>query len=245
MAWLTTLQLCWWGGGGLSPYRTKVVDGVGRVGGLHDFSLVGGWEGRSGKGANALPRLQLSEPCGCILVLAVGSSRPGSFLLHPPATPVSGPQPHVCHVAPKWCTLPSMCCLIYLKAFHHVSHPVTQRSPLCCPASLALSSGQLAHLACPGALLLPLPPPHPQPPDAWTLQAAIAAANAEPGVVYLPAGTYRLEQPLEVTSSGVVIRGAGVSGRAGWAGWAVQPRPVVRLCRAASAPLPAGGGACA
>jgi len=45
-------------------------------------------------------------------------------------------------------------------------------------------------------------------------QAAVAAANSQPGVVYLPAGTYRLTQPLLVTTSGVVIRGAGVSGRA-------------------------------
>ena len=46
--------------------------------------------------------------------------------------------------------------------------------------------------------------------DTAALQAAIAAANAAPGVVLLPAGTYRLARPLEVTASGVVIRGDGV-----------------------------------
>lgn len=56
------------------------------------------------------------------------------------------------------------------------------------------------------ALMLPhLPLPTP-------LQAAMAAANAKPGVVLLPAGTYRLSQPLNITASGVVIRGEGVSG---------------------------------
>ncbi len=41
----------------------------------------------------------------------------------------------------------------------------------------------------------------------------MAAANAEPGVIQLVAGTYRLSRPLVITSSGVVLRGAGVSER--------------------------------
>ncbi len=43
------------------------------------------------------------------------------------------------------------------------------------------------------------------------MQAAVAAANSQPGVMYLPAGSYLLSKPLAVLSSGVVIRGAGVS----------------------------------
>lgn len=41
-------------------------------------------------------------------------------------------------------------------------------------------------------------------------QAAIRAANSDPGVVFFPPGVYRLTRPLQVTSSSVVIRGAGV-----------------------------------
>ncbi|KAL4425512.1 hypothetical protein ABPG75_009528 [Micractinium tetrahymenae] len=39
--------------------------------------------------------------------------------------------------------------------------------------------------------------------------AAVAAANSQPGVVYRPGGTYLLSKPLAVVASGVVIRGAG------------------------------------
>ena len=45
--------------------------------------------------------------------------------------------------------------------------------------------------------------------DTAALQFAVAAANAKPGVVFLPAGTYRLSLPLTVTAPGVVIRGEG------------------------------------
>ncbi|KAL4419397.1 hypothetical protein ABPG77_003371 [Micractinium sp. CCAP 211/92] len=45
--------------------------------------------------------------------------------------------------------------------------------------------------------------------DTAALQAAVAAANSQPGVMYLPAGSYLLSKPLAVLSSGVVIRGAG------------------------------------
>lgn len=47
--------------------------------------------------------------------------------------------------------------------------------------------------------------------DTRALQAAVAAANANPGggVVYVPAGNYKLTQPLTITRSGVVLRGAG------------------------------------
>ncbi|PRW20375.1 40S ribosomal S7 isoform A [Chlorella sorokiniana] len=45
--------------------------------------------------------------------------------------------------------------------------------------------------------------------DTAALQAAVAAANAEPGIIQLPAGTYRLSRPLVVTGSGVVLRGEG------------------------------------
>jgi hypothetical protein len=47
------------------------------------------------------------------------------------------------------------------------------------------------------------------------LQAAVAAANVDPGVILLPAGTYVLSRPLAVTSCGVVLRGEGVSGPEG------------------------------
>lgn len=47
--------------------------------------------------------------------------------------------------------------------------------------------------------------------DTAPLQAAVKAANADPGVIQLPAGTYRLTAPLVITSSGVVLRGDGVS----------------------------------
>lgn len=48
--------------------------------------------------------------------------------------------------------------------------------------------------------------------DTAPLQAALAAANANAGggVVYLPAGTYYLDQTMLVSRSGVVIRGDGV-----------------------------------
>lgn len=55
-----------------------------------------------------------------------------------------------------------------------------------------------------------LPPPLRSAP-----QAAVEAANKSPGLIQLPAGTYRLSKPLVITSSGVVLRGEGVSGRAG------------------------------
>jgi hypothetical protein len=47
--------------------------------------------------------------------------------------------------------------------------------------------------------------------DTAALEAAIEAANSEPGVVYFPPGVYRLTRPLQVTSSNVVLRGAGES----------------------------------
>ena len=39
----------------------------------------------------------------------------------------------------------------------------------------------------------------------------MAAANTDPGVIQLAAGTYRLSRPLVITRSGVVLRGEGVS----------------------------------
>ena len=38
----------------------------------------------------------------------------------------------------------------------------------------------------------------------------MTAANTQPGVIQLAAGTYRLSRPLVVTGSGVVLRGDGV-----------------------------------
>ena len=58
--------------------------------------------------------------------------------------------------------------------------------------------------------------------DTAALQAAVAAANAKPGVVLLPAGTYLLSAPLVVTSGKVVIRGAGVSSGGGARGGGVR-----------------------
>lgn len=46
-------------------------------------------------------------------------------------------------------------------------------------------------------------------------QAAVEAANSEPGVIQLAAGTYRLSRPLVITRSGVVLRGDGVRALAG------------------------------
>ena len=69
------------------------------------------------------------------------------------------------------------------------------------------------------ACCLPLGRPPP------LLQAAIAAANSNTGggVVYLPPGVYLLYEPLVVTRTNVIIRGAGVSRAcslvgAGWLG---------------------------
>lgn len=45
--------------------------------------------------------------------------------------------------------------------------------------------------------------------DTVALQAAVTAACKQPGVVLLPAGTYRLSRPLTITSNGVVLRGEG------------------------------------
>lgn len=49
--------------------------------------------------------------------------------------------------------------------------------------------------------------------DTRALQAAVAAANANPngGVIFLPRGTYLLRTPLTITRSRVVLRGEGVS----------------------------------
>ncbi len=65
---------------------------------------------------------------------------------------------------------------------------------------------------------LPQTPAHliHQYPTTRGMQAAIAAANKKPGVVFLPAGTYRLSAPLMITRSGVVLRGAGVSMLGNW-----------------------------
>ena len=51
------------------------------------------------------------------------------------------------------------------------------------------------------------------PPPATPVQDAIAAANDEEkgGIVYLPAGTYKLTRPLTIMRSNVVLRGDGVS----------------------------------
>lgn len=46
--------------------------------------------------------------------------------------------------------------------------------------------------------------------DTAALEFALAAANAVPGVVYLPAGSYRVSRPLTITAGGVVLRGDGV-----------------------------------
>lgn len=46
--------------------------------------------------------------------------------------------------------------------------------------------------------------------DTAAVQAAIAAASRQPGVVLLPAGIYRISMPLTIAASGVVLRGAGV-----------------------------------
>lgn len=48
---------------------------------------------------------------------------------------------------------------------------------------------------------------------AYVPQDAVKAANDSPegGVVYLPAGRYRIDKPIVVSSSNVVIRGDGVS----------------------------------
>ncbi|KAL4458163.1 hypothetical protein ABPG75_013028 [Micractinium tetrahymenae] len=45
--------------------------------------------------------------------------------------------------------------------------------------------------------------------DTNAFQSAVAAANKQPGVIQLPAGTYRLSRPLTITSAGVVLRGEG------------------------------------
>lgn len=42
-------------------------------------------------------------------------------------------------------------------------------------------------------------------------QAAVAAANVDPGPILLPAGTYLLSRPLAILSSNVTLRGEGVS----------------------------------
>lgn len=61
-------------------------------------------------------------------------------------------------------------------------------------------------------------PSHHCPPHCRPLQAAVAAANADPdgGVVYLPAGSYVLRQELEITRSNVVLLGDGVSWQPSW-----------------------------
>lgn len=56
--------------------------------------------------------------------------------------------------------------------------------------------------------------------DTAALQAAVAAANAAPGVVELGEGTYRLALPLTLTGAGVILRGQGVSEHGGrWGEW--------------------------
>lgn len=66
--------------------------------------------------------------------------------------------------------------------------------------------------------------------DTAALEFALAAANAVPGVVHLPAGTYRLSRPLTITAGGVVLRGDGVSTAGGCFG---RPAclPAVALAR--------------
>ena len=65
----------------------------------------------------------------------------------------------------------------------------------------------------------PQPPTTPTHPHALAAasQDAVAAANDSPegGVVYLPAGRYRIDKPIVVSSSHVVIRGDGVRDLAG------------------------------
>lgn len=78
--------------------------------------------------------------------------------------------------------------------------------------------------------------------DASTaVQAAIAAAQAAGGgVVYFPAGTYRLDRTVNVTASNVVLRGAGTSSvLRGANGTAVSIRGSVN--REAARPLAADG----
>lgn len=72
--------------------------------------------------------------------------------------------------------------------------------------------------------------------DTAALQFALAAANAEPGVVELGEGTYRLALPLKITSSGVVLRGQGVSEPGGLP--KLSPRPADRLASCRRPPLP-------
>lgn len=68
--------------------------------------------------------------------------------------------------------------------------------------------------------------------DTEAIQKAVGAANAVPGVVFFPAGTYILNNPITVVRGKVVLRGAGVSlagccegresmagGRAGGCSW--------------------------
>jgi hypothetical protein len=77
----------------------------------------------------------------------------------------------------------------------------------CLPSSHAAATLMPGLPAC--LLLTALSPP---------LQAAIAAANSNTGggVVYLPPGVYLLYEPLVVTRTNVIIRGAGVSRACGW-----------------------------
>lgn len=60
-----------------------------------------------------------------------------------------------------------------------------------------------------GTWVMKTPPALP----AYVPQDAVKAANDSPegGVVYLPAGRYRIDKPIVVSSSNVVIRGDGVS----------------------------------